>query len=253
MKSAIYTGKVYHRRFIPKHHQFTFRLFMLYLDLDELDQVFKNRFFWSTNRFNLAYFKRKDYLPDPKLSIREKLNMIVNQKIGRPIQGSVCILTHLRYFGIIFNPVSFYYCFDEKNKLDIIVAEITNTPWLERHCYVLDVKKQHTQNNFSLNKEFHISPFHPMDMTYHWKMSSPEKKITMHLKNFKNNTCHFDAILNLKRQEISGWTLNSKLIIQPFLTIKVIIGIYWQAIRLWIKKVPFYANPKSTTTDGNKQ
>ncbi|MBP8912193.1 MAG: DUF1365 domain-containing protein, partial [Phycisphaerae bacterium] len=138
MHSAIYEGTVRHRRFAPVRNEFVYRLFMMYLDLGELDEVFRGHWLWSTRRLNLACLRRKDHLGDPTISIDEAVRLLVAERTGVRPNGPIRLLTHLRYFGHCFNPVSFFYCYDSNDqRVETIVAEITNTPWHERHCYVL--------------------------------------------------------------------------------------------------------------------
>ena len=138
MQSCLYNGWVRHRRFAPRAHAFRYRLFMAYLDLTELDHVFRGRWFWSTRRPALAWFRRADYLGNPSVPLDQAVRDAVERDTGMRPRGPIRLLTHLRYFGHGFNPVSFYYCFDPADtRVETIVAEITNTPWAERHAYVL--------------------------------------------------------------------------------------------------------------------
>src|ERR1700733_2144973 len=175
MHSRIYKGWVEHRRTAPREHRFRYRLFMLYLDLAELPGLFDGTPFWSSAKPALAWLKRSDYLGPPELSLDEAVRCLVAQRTGRRPQGAIRLLTHLRYFGIRMNPVSFYYCFDAAGgKLETIVAEITNTPWDERHQYVLEVDAAHGRlKRFEFDKAFHVSPFLPMDMRYEWSFNQP--------------------------------------------------------------------------------
>ncbi len=161
------------------------------------------------------------------------------------------MLAHLRYFGYCFNPVSFYYCFDENDQfVETIVAEINNTPWMERHQYVLDgsLNEDSSQEwkRYRLNKEFHISPFMDMQINYDWRFRQPGETINIHLNNFNGSEKLFDATLRLSRQEITQHNLSRTLILYPLMTAKVTAMIYWQAMRLKLKGVPFYDHPGAT-------
>jgi len=167
MYSCLYEGWVRHRRYAPRAHAFRYRLFMLYLDLDELDTVFRGRWLWSTRRPALAWFRRADYLGDARVPLKQAVLDRVEQATGRRPRGPVRLLTHLRYCGHCMNPVSFYYCFDETGeRVDTVVAEITNTPWGERHVYVLPVDPDQRVLHFRFDKRLHVSPFMAMDLNY---------------------------------------------------------------------------------------
>ena len=244
MQSCIYEGQVRHRRFSPSKHEFNYNLFLAYLDLDELDEVFKKRWFWSTKSSALASFKRKDYIGDPSVTIKEAVNDLVKQETGKKSQGPIRVLTHLRYFGYVFNPVTFYYCFDKTGaNVETIVAEITNTPWKEHHSYVLSNNSEDKSLHFKFNKIFHVSPFMHMNMHYDWRFNKPESSLNVHMINNEKTAKVFDATLRLERKEICFSTCARALTLFPLMTMKVVTGIYWQALRLYLKRIPFYEHP----------
>jgi len=254
MQSAIYTGWVRHRRFAPRPHAFQYRLFMMYLDLAELDQVFRRRWFWSVRRPAPAWLRRADYLGDPLVPLDQAVRDRVRQETGTRPTGPIRVLAHLRYFGYCFNPVTFYYCFDRTGeRVETTVAEITNTPWNERHTYVLhhgDAAPGKTQR-FRFAKDFHVSPFMEMSLDYDWYFSAPKDKLAVHMLNRKGGDKLFDATMSLERREITGPALASVLLRFPLMTLKVLAAIYWQALRLWWKRAPFHAHPaKRPETSG---
>ncbi len=244
MHSCLYVGQVRHRRFAPRQHSFSYTLFQLYLDLDELDSVFNKRIFWSTSGPNLAWFKRADHLGDPDTSLANAVRDAVEDETGMRPNGPIRLLTHLRYFGIGFNPVSFYFCFDSTGeKIEAVLAEVNNTPWGEQHCYVLSESLNTGSPNkmrFNIEKQFHVSPFMAIDMQYHWHLTKPNKKLAVHIENFKQDEKVFDATLALKRKKISGKSLAEVLLRFPLITSKVMLAIYFEALRLWLKKTPFF-------------
>ena len=249
MNSCLYEGQVRHRRFSPREHHFTYRVFYAYLDLDELDRVFGKRWLWSSRRPALAWFKRSDYLGEKHVPLKQAVQDQVHQVTGIRPQGPIRVLTHLRQFGLVFNPVSFYYCFDEQDQqVETIVAEITNTPWGERYAYVLPVidgkvRTHHLQ--FNMQKDFHVSPFMPMDIDYQWLFSAPVEKLNIHMINLRAGNKVFDATLSLARRTLNAKNCARALVHYPFMSFKVIAAIYWQALKLFLKGIPFYSHPKS--------
>lgn len=251
MKSALYRGWVRHRRTHPTQNEFRYRLFQLYLDLAELDQVFAKRWLWSVKGPNLAWFRRADHFGDPAESLDESVRALVAERTGSRPDGPVRLLTHLRYFGYVMNPVSFFYCFDAADRrVETIVAEINNTPWGERHCYVLDREDSLSGgHDYRFAKEFHVSPFMTMDQTYRWRFSEPGETLVAHMDNVEAPRKVFDATLVLDRRPINGPTLAAALAEHPFMTGQVIAAIYYQALRLKLKRTPFHPHPAAKSAE----
>jgi DUF1365 family protein len=247
MHSALYTGRLRHRRFAPRMHQFSYRLFMMYVDLAELDQVFRGRWLWSARRPALAWLRRADYIGDAAIPIDTVVRERVAAQTGVRPAGPIRMLTHLRYFGVGFNPVTFYYCFDAADtRVDTIIAEITNTPWNERHAYVLTDPVPEAAPRvlrYRFAKQFHVSPFMPMEMNYDWRFGVPGKCLAVNMQNYQNGERMFDATLNLSRREIGAAALARALVAFPCMTATVLAGIHTQALKLWIKRVPIHAHP----------
>ncbi len=247
MHSCIYEGQVRHRRFQPREHDFHYGLYMMYLDLDELPSVFKPFWLWSVGKPNLAFFDRRRHYGDLHRPLDECIRDLVQDKIGKRPIGPIRLLTHLRYYGYGFNPVSFYYCFDEQDKnLECIVAEVNNTPWGEQHCYVLHEDENsisQKKKRYQFDKCFHVSPFMEMDIAYDWHFSTPEKQLMVHMRNLRDDTRIFDATMVLAARPIKSSTLALVLLKYPLVTVKVIVAIHYQAFKLWLKKVPFYTHP----------
>lgn len=252
LKSAIYIGWVRHRRYTPKPHAFSYKMFQMYLDLDELDRVFKGSWLWSTKRPAIARFKRTDHVGDPQRSLGECVrDLVENETQSRPT-GPIRLLTHLRYFGYCMNPVSFYYVFDAKDqRVETIVVEVHNTPWGERHCYVLPREQGESMPRHRFAKSFHVSPFMPMQQGYSWRLSEPRGRLVVHMESEQEGERVFDATMVLKRIELNKVNRARVLVRYPFMTGKVIAAIYWQALRLWLKRVPFHPHPRRSTQGGS--
>lgn len=246
MNSCIYVGKIRHRRFSPRQHEFVYPLFMMYLDLGELDEVFRGRWLWSADRRAVARFCREDHFGDPNESLSETVRNLVEQETGRRPEGAIRLLTHLRYFGYCFNPISIYYCFDaDGHRVQALVAEVTNTPWKERRCYVLgaddDGDRSLLRQRFP--KDLHVSPFLPLTMDYEWRSTQPGEHLSVHMNVWAGEEKRVDATLNLKRRPITGRNLARTLARFPWMTLRAIVAIHWQALRLWLKGTPIYDHP----------
>lgn len=247
LASAVYEGVVQHRRLVPHPHVFHYPMAQLYLDLDEIDQVFERHRCWSVERANLAQFRRGDYLGDPRVPLAEAVRRVVEQATGEWLTGPIRMLTHLRYFGYIFNPVTFYYCYAADGRaLAAIVAEITNTPWKERHAYVLPIEDATRQGRalvWEFAKTFHVSPFMPMDCEYAWRFTTPGENLHVHMDVTRHGQREFDAHLRMIRRPLCKRTLARVLWRYPVMTLQVMGAIHWQAWRLWLKRTPVYDHP----------
>ena len=252
MNSSVYEGAVRHRRFSPIPHDFRYRMFLLYLDLDELPNVFEGRWLWSARRFAPARFRRSDYLGDPAVPLSDAVRDLVAARTGRRPEGPIRLLTHLRYWGYVQNPVSFYYCFDASGTtLDAVVAEITNTPWNERHAYVVRATPAGRAHRARFPKAFHVSPFMPMDQQYRWRFSTPGERLHVRMANHRDGARVFEATLALRRAPLTGPVLARCLARHPWMTASVGAGIYWQALRLWWRGAPFHAHPAPRSDASN--
>ena len=253
MHSCIYEGTIRHRRFSPRPNVFQYRLFFMFLDLAELSNVFDIHPLWSYEKFNFACFRRRDHFGDPALPLDLGRGAGTNPStLGSRPNGPIRLLTHLRYFGHCFNPASFYYCYDsEDTRVETIVVEIHNTPWGERHCYVLGADQNEHPLKYwrrhQFAKSFHVSPFIGMNIHYDWRFREPEDSLQVHMIDFQEGQKLFDASLALQRRDLTRASLSGVLIRYPMLTGKVICMIYWQALRLILKRTPFFSHPKKNT------
>ncbi len=245
--SGLYVGTVRHRRFRPKAHAFTYPLFLAFLDVDRLPELCGISPFLSLGRWNWASFDHRDHLGDPARPLRERLREDAAAKGLTLPEGPIRLLAHLRYLGYGFNPVSYFYCYHPDGRLGLIGAEVRNTPWKELHTYWMDPARGHATEkgcSFEVPKTFHVSPFMPMDCRYRWAFTEPGETLKVHISEFQGEAFFFDADLNLDRREWSRRELHRMLIRFPWVTLKVIAAIHWEALRLWIKRVPVFTHPR---------
>ncbi len=249
MHSAIYEGRVRHRRRRPVVNCFRYPLFMVYLDLSELDTVFADHPLWSVGRPNVAYLRRADHLGSRDVPLDEAVRREVETCTGQRPDGPIRLLTHLRYFGHCFNPVSFFYCYDaDDTRVETILAEVCNTPWRERHIYALteamNRSPQGRWRRYVFAKGFHVSPFMDMDQQYDWRFREPGDAIRVHMDSFEHGVKLFDATLTLHRREITPAQLTRALLRYPAITVRILAAIHYQALRLWWKGARFYVHPR---------
>jgi len=250
-RSGIYEGWVRHRRFAMTPNAFRYRLFMIYLDLAELGKLFEKRWLWSDHRWALARFRRTDHFGDPVVPLDQAVRDLVEDRTGRRPMGSIGLLTHLRYFGFVMNPVSLFFCYETGGqRVEAMVLEVHNTPWRERHLYVLDGSHQKGMNRFHIAKDFHVSPFLGMDIEYDMVITRPTERFLAHMDCRHAGQTQLDATLHLRRTEITGGSLARVLCQYPMMTLKVAAGIYWQALKLWWKKCPAFPHPGPKRHEG---
>jgi DUF1365 family protein len=240
--SAIYEGTIRHRRFVVRPHEFSHRLALMYLDLGELDGLLGGRL---VARRGLVGFRRADYLGDPSIALADAVRMRVEQQTGSVPAGPIRLLTQLRTFGHCFNPVSFYYCFTPEERLDAVVAEVTNTPWGERHAYVLARAGEGPVLADSLPKELHVSPFMGMAQCYSWRVSAPGETLAVHIESREHDRRAFDATLALRRAPLTRGGLRRVTARYPAATLRVLALIYGHALALRLKGVTLHPRPKA--------
>lgn len=239
LESAIYKGTVFHQRSVPKLHKFDYQIYLFWLKLSEVEQLKQSVKGFSAEKsgFSIVNFRRSDYLGTEDQSLENAVLDKMNELSDLPLQGEVFMLGQVRTFGLYFSPVNFYYLKNESGHFSHLLAEVSNTPWNKRHCYLVDLA---IQNNS--NKAFHVSPFNPMEMTYKWKIQQPGEDLRLHLSCYQQ-TKHFEAAIDMQRKPLNSANLRSSILSIPSMTIKTVVGIYWQAIKLFFKRVPIYTHP----------
>lgn len=250
-----------HRRYTPKPHAFEYQMGYVLVNIDTLAEACKRSPFWSYNAFNFISIYDKDLLTSEKGSVRSTLNAAITQQLNQSISTTqpIYVLTLPRYLGSAFNPVSFYWVYDEQQStLKYIAAHITNTPWHERfvYCFNCEQSEQTAPNNtqkhtpiyrFLFDKQFHVSPFMPMDLKYDWRFKldqgdEPDHS-AIHMQLKQHGQLVFDATMKFTVQALPIWKQNLFPLIYPLQSLKIVWAIYWQALRLFLKKIPFFPHP----------
>lgn len=245
--SAIYSGRVRHRRLSVRRREFSYPVAMAYVDLDELPLLNGGRLLRRTP--GIVRFRRRDYLGDRTRPLaREVLDLVQSETGDRPA-GPIRLLTNLRAFGHCFNPVSFYYCFDGEEKLQAVVADVTNTPWGERHAYVISKETVGSVATGESEKLMHVSPFMGMDQRYTWSAAVPGDTLAVHIENHEQGKKVFDATLSLtERRPFTRRALARMNARFPAATMRNMLLIYGHAVVMRLRGVPWHRNPSGRPT-----
>lgn len=245
-ESCFYSGRLKHHRFEPLEHGFQYRLFLAWIDLGEwssgaLDTVLRR------GKFSAASLLREDHLdpiqPDWEAAVRKT----VASKAGREPRGPIRVLTPLRHWGYYFSPLTLYYCYQPDGRtIESVLAEVGNTPWGERHWYVLHDGNRLPSDGrlrFRHAKAFHVSPFMPMDLYYEWTLQPPGLHLAIKILNRCGDRLVFAAQLTMRRLPLTQGVLRRLLVQHPWMSAAIIRGIYVQAAKLWWKGAPFVPHP----------
>jgi DUF1365 family protein len=244
--SAIYEGTVRHRRFgSARNNSFETGIALAYVDLEELPHLLGGRL---VGRRKLVRYERSDYLGDPHVPLDRAVRDLVEERTGERPAGPIRLLTQLRSFGHCFNPVSFYYCLDDAGRrVEAVVAEVTNTPWGERHAYVVKRAGEGVLKGDS-EKVLHVSPFMGMDHHYDWRVADPGATLSVHIEALRGGQVAFDATLSMRRRALSRRSLAGITARYPAATARVLALIYAHALRLKLKGARMHPHPRESVT-----
>ncbi len=244
--TGLYTGTVRHRRFAPKRHAFTYPVFMACLDVDRLPEAMAASRLLGYNRPAWASYHEADHLGDPARPLRQRLAESARSQGFEFPAGRALLLTNLRFLGYCFNPVSYVYAFDPGGRLALIGAEVNSTPWKERTLYWMRPEGDAPIQAFRVPKRMHVSPFMPMDLEYDWQFIAPGEDLHIRMVLRRGGAALFDADLHLARRPWTAREIRRTLLAFPLHTFKVITAIHWEALKLWLKRVPVFTKPPTS-------
>ncbi len=244
--AVLYPGKVMHARLKPFGHRFKYRVFTCLFDLDKLRESGALSRFFSINRNNLVSFHEKDHLPQgEESSLRDYVTDLV-VRAGCPAPHKIMLLAYPRIFGFVFNPIANYFCYDQNGALTAVIYEVRNT-FKERHTYVCKVESgQLTRSGLrqERNKIFYVSPFMDMDMRYHFRVTPPCEEVKIRIFETEGPDPILSATFHGISTPFNTKNLLGQVVGLPFMTLKVVAGIHWEALKLWIKGAKFRSRGK---------
>ncbi|MCO7226917.1 DUF1365 family protein [Pleionea sp. CnH1-48] len=244
---ALCEGVVSHCRHHPRHHQFSYPVSMPLVNLQKSKELDELSSLMSTkNRWSLYRFCEDDYLREHRVaseSLYQRAKRLVEDYSEQPFSGTIMMLANWRVLGMVFNPIALFYFYDDEGQLSYLMSEVSNTPWNQRHLYWHTLSDSDTTLKATTDKAFHVSPYNPMAMEYQWHAHIDIKKVTLKLSLFANQTKHFDAAMSLCRQKMDKKQFYRMISRRPLLSLQTLFRIYWQALKLFVKRIPLYTHP----------
>lgn len=235
--SALYVGSVMHQRLRPRRHRLAYRVYSLLIDLDELPQLGRRLRFFSVGRFNLFSFHPTDYGDRSGSDLRMQIETRLHAA-GLPTGGAIRLLTMPRLLGHVFNPLSVWFCHAPHGPLQAIVYEVNNT-FGEQHSYLLPVDDDGVPViDQHCDKQLYVSPFNPIEMRYRFRIAPPREAVSIGVSVHDTTGAVLNARLDGERRALGDAALLRVFFSHPLLTLKVVAAIHWEALRLWIKRVP---------------
>lgn len=247
-RARVLTGTVWHQRSAPRDHRFSYRMWWADLDLDRLDETIASHRALSSHRLWPLRFKRSDYMGQSERPLAESVRDLVAERTGERPDGPIRLLGHLRTFGWCFNPIVVYLCHDTAGELRWVVCDVTNTPWKERHQYVMAATDDGLRDHVE-PKMLHVSPFMPMDQRYRFNLSDDDSRFRLRIDTIDDGTEPFSAGVELDASPMSDRSLLGAMVTHPLLTARVTLGIHAQALRLWQRGVPVVRHPHRDRTN----
>jgi DUF1365 family protein len=240
--SALYQGAVVHRRLRPKTHKLRYSIFNILFDLDELPALDRELRIFSHNRFNLFAFYDRDH-GDGKQPLRAYVEGVLNRHGFDLAGGPIRLLCMPRVLGYVFNPISVYFCYRPSGELAATLYEVNNT-FGERHSYLIPASGNTEVIAQGSAKRFHVSPFLPLDLRYRFRIAAPAENVAVSVHVQDDEGLLVAASLSAKRLELTNGALSKTFLLYPLLTLKVVAGIHWEALKLWLKGVKIWTKPE---------
>ena len=244
--SALYEGTVRHARTVAVDHTFTYRVLMAWLDLAELPDALDRHPLWSARRPAPVRFRREDFHGNPAVPLDDAVRTTIEEQLGARPEGRVFLLAHLRTWAWSFNPIAFYVAFapDGSGEVEVLLAEVTNTPWKERHAYVMAVGAHEVPEPVRFPKAMHVSPFMDLDLDHSFAFTHPgDEHLRIRMDDWRDDEHVFAAELDLHRLPLDRPTMGRMLRRHPLPAQRVSSGIYLEALKLRAKHAPFRRHP----------